>query len=573
MGAFFLYHKKAPISESKILNIYQKKHFFDPAFFDIGDYVLLLFKKQLINTPNHFRKGNTLIFTCGSLFYKGLSYSQSIENLLIDKSKNKIDPNRLYGNYVIIFFNEDSKEFEFIIDPAFIKNVYFDKEKRIITTDFLNLLFAVEGKFTLNSLAILESITTGKLISPDTYVNEIEKIDKINFEHLQNYFPEIKFRPLKPDISNDIKTKTEALNHANELLTKYFTSSAGICNEYGAHIGLTGGFDSRLLLMHARKHVNKLLTNSFWRPNSMDYIIAKELAKVSGLDFFSFENMSIHLPSQNDVINESMFVFDGQIRSENRWDEEFALREYTEKISCRHHVGFHGCGGEQYRNADRLFRHRSIRSFILYGWMFKRCKNLFLEPGLKWQVYENIEKKMDRLIGFNNKKIDLFLLKRIQNEINNTAYRASRVNVLNQQQFYFAPFTEYSISQSAYNYLPFLGNSFSFQIEMMKMLDKTLSSVKTNYGFNLLEGEPFQNKLIPFIVNYLPPKVFNTLYFKIRKTQNMSIELDFKENQHTIFNELFHKIDISTLKKNIDLSSGLIAFHHLMNEVKERVKL
>jgi len=568
MGAFYLYKKEKNINQNSIQDIYKKKGFDSPKIFDIGNYHLMLFQKYLLNVDNYFQENKLVIFAVGSFIYRGLSYNQSLKRLLSDYKKNVIDKENFYGNYVIIFFNKETNKIDFFIDPAFIKNVYFDKVDARLSTDFLVLLNARNGNHSINRMAIIENITTGNLISPDTYVNEIQKLDRSNLDNLRKHFTGINFKTFQPNILCNISNRKEAIEQANNLLKNYFRGVSAISTDFGSHIGLTGGFDSRLLLMHAHKQVKNLNTNSFWRPNSPEYENAKKLAEVSGLDFFSYEKKSFEAPERDKMIDDLMFVFDGQVRSQNRWDEEFALPDYTANIANNHFVGFHGCGGEQYRNADHIRRKISLRSFILNEWMFKQGSNAFIDNDLKWEIHKHIERKIRRLLNNLDSKIGLLELKKIQNEIWNTANRATRVNVLNQQQFYFAPFTEFIISQNAYKYAPFLGSSLSFQIDMMIGLDTELASVITNYGFNLVDGEPFKNHLKAYIADLLPRKLILHIFHKIKNRKLVQDNSNhFIQQAHPLLQDFQNSIDYSKLIQNVNLSPGIYAFDHLLKTV------
>ena len=219
-------------------------------------------------------------------------------------------------------------------------------------------------------------------------------------------FKVLKFKTLPPTPSKSIEHFDDALIHANTQLSMYFKSVRSLADEFGAHIGLTGGFDSRLLLMHARMHLKKLVTNSFWRPDSTEYENAKELAKIAGVDFFHSNNSLFVKPPENEMIKESFYFFDGQVRSQNNWDQEFSLSGYSSQIASDHFVGFHGCGGEQYRNADRLIGKIRFSKFIRFEWMFKQCENAFIDRKIQSDVMENIARKIRRLVNFSDKKLD-----------------------------------------------------------------------------------------------------------------------------------------------------------------------
>lgn len=569
MGAFILYHKKTRFLESGVNDIYLKKGFVDPLSISIGDYRLRLYKKQLTGINNYYKSGSDYIFAVGSLFYKGLSYSESLKNLLSDFLNECIEKQDLYGNYILLFYIGNKKEITFCIDPAYIKNAYFDKVKGIITTDFLCLVEAFPGTYKMNHLAIAENLTTGHLISPDTYALGIEKLDRKNIIEIERSFPGITVKSLKPIISEIESNREGCIENANELISNYFESSRRLCEEFGAHIGLTGGFDSRLLLMHARKKLSRLITNSFWRPDSKDYINAKLLAEAADTEFISFEKKQFNKPVTDEMLNRAFYFFDGQIRSQNNWDEEFNMSEYCNQLASGYLVGFHGSGGEQYRNADRQVFRIPIQTYIKHEWMFRQCKDTFIDKNLKNEVYKNIRRKIKRLVDIQNDYIGLYELKRIQNEVWNTANRTTRVNVLNQNQFYFAPFTEYKLSHAAYKYVPFLGTSFSFEIEMLKKLDTKLASVETNYGFNIVKGIPFRFVLVPLIYNLIPRRIFYKFYFGIKRSQSNSFNFDeFMKISNKELSGLTGKIDLKELSRNKNLGDSLRAYNLLLNNIK-----
>jgi len=572
MGSFFLYHRNSQIKKEAVDTIYSQMGFKNPFDMALGDYNLILYNKQKINDNNYYKLNGNWIFVTGSLIYKGLSYKHSIVILLRDFIESRIIAHEIFGNYTIIFFDEKRKLITFSIDPAFIKNVYFDPHRKIITTDFLALIESNTSFYTANKLALLENLTSGHLISPDTYVNEIFKLDKININEIEMNFPGLLVNIFSPALSDNIDSFCTAIDDAQIKLSEYFEAIRSISDEYGTHIGITGGFDSRLLLMFAKKYLNRVVTNSFWREKSIDYLNAKELATVANVAFYSYENRSFRKPEKELMLEKSYYFFDGQIRSQNKWEEEFSSPDYISGIIADHMVGLHGCGGEQYRNADRLSGEISLKNYILYDWMFKQCPDVFTNIDLREMVFANIKRKMLRILQRNCDKISLYELKRIQNEIWNTANRVTRINALNRMMFYFAPFTEYYISHSAYKYVPYLGDSYNFQKELMGKLDPVMAGVKTNYGFTILEKESLKYKLIPCIYNAIPRSIFSKLYFRMKDYQkNMANWSDFERIADPVFLELTDGLDLNKLIKNVNLGNSLYSFNYLINKISHRV--
>jgi hypothetical protein len=569
VGALFLYHRETDIDTESVRRLYSKKGFSDPVICDIGNYKLWIYRKQLVRADNFVCAKSGRVFACGTLFYKGLSYTESLQKLLDDFSGECIDPSALFGNYILLFHKDRESNITLSVDPAFIKNIYFDRERKVLSSDFLAILESIPGYYSLNRIALVENIITGSLISPETYANEIQKLDRLNFTEIEKDFPGVKARLFTPEIRSDLTDFTSAVEDANLKLDEYFSSAAAISDQYGANIGITGGFDSRLLLMHARKHIKNLSCNSFWRTASQEYINARLLSEAAGLSFSTFEKKPFTMPSDESIPLIPFLFFDGQVRSQNRWDEEFNQPEYNSRLISGSCVGFHGCGGEQYRNADRYSRTVSLESFIRHEWLFRQTRNIFLNRRLQSAVFTNVERKIIRLLQPQKKILDLEAMKRFQNEIWNTSNRTTRVNVLNQQQFYFAPFTEYSISHSAYGYVSYLGPSFRFQVEMMKRVDPALAAVTNNYGFSISDGEPLKMKLFSTAASLLPRPVLYKMYFLFRKTHRNMPE-NYSEPIHPVISGLEGDIDILQLRKNGILGPALKSFNFMLHKTKLR---
>jgi len=566
VGAFFIHHNDIYINKAGLEQHFEIANFKDPLIIKLNNYTLYLYKKQYIKSKNYIHNNNFYLFVCGSVFYKGSGYFQSLEKLLSDYINSKIYWNELFGNYILIFYNIENKHIELFIDSAFSKFIYSDFENKIISSNFLAIKAASAQKYSLNKKAIIENLTTGHLISPDTYLNEIIKIDKVNIKNIKDQFDGITAGYKLPILDTEFSKRDDAINHANETLSKYFNRIISLTEEFGAHIGLTGGFDSRLLLMHAKQNIHNLITNSFWRPDSIEYKHAKSLATAANLNFFSFENSPFKLPPMEEQIEQAYLFFDGQIRSQNYWSEEFNNPNYSRKIAEKHWVGFHGCGGEQYRNADRLIGSISLNNFIKYEWMFKQGENVFLDKNWEELIHNNIERKIKRLVNIPKDRIGLAELKRIQNEILNNANRTTRLNAINQQQFYFAPFIEYSISHAAYNYIPFLGYSADFQIEMMRRIDHVLSEVPSNHGYNIIQGEPLKSRIKTLAYNLLPRNISNKIYLKIKKVNTTQVYSNyFDKSDNALTNSFRGIIDFDIIARNKNLGKNIDSFIYLLN--------
>lgn len=568
MGAFLLHHRSIRIDEEQLKRVYNSKGFNSMHIADIGDYRLFLYRKQLINTDNFYFDGQNAVYACGSVFYNGSGYSTTLCSLLPDFLAGNLKLSLIRGNYVLIFFRKDDSSITLFTDRHVIRSIYFHRDEKILTTDFLSLM-AIKGlPYSLNRMAIIENMTTGNLIPPDTYVNEIRRVDKVNFSELAIHFPGINFATSGTIAECHFTGRKDALRDANGRLSEYFGSAREITQQFGAHIGLTGGLDSRLLLAHARKHLDKLITNSFWRPDSRDFIFARLLAEKAGTRFVSLVNGGFEETKEVEIIKSSYFFFDGQIRSQNNWKEEFSLPEYAKFIASSHYIGFHGCGGEQYRNFEKICGKIRLSDFVIYDWLFKQCDNVFINKRLQEDVIRAITAKIKRLTGISDKRIGLDQVKRIQNEVWIISNRTTRLNALNQLMFYFAPFTESQMSHAAYGYTPFLGCSSAFETAMISEADRDLASVNTNYGYQPLKGEPVSSRIVSLIAGIVPRHFFHWVNGVIRKRRSLTSNSNGAiSGLNPFMSAIGSEIDLEKLRGNKNLGWCVAAFNELTDRL------
>jgi hypothetical protein len=558
MAGFFLYNKKTELDQQEIILHFAKINITRYNSFCLDEFSLIVFQKELVTKQNYIDKKSFQLFAVGSFVYKSLSYQEGLEVLLDDFINNNIDYNLLRGIYTIIIYNKKTKQISVIIDPTFSKHIYIDQQDSIISSHILPVYKAKHGHYKINKLAIYESVITGSLIPPDTYFTGIERICSINISSINKLSSIISFLKHEPHYK-PYNNRKVAITTSNELIDNYFRSLKSLDREFGSHIGLTGGFDSRLLLIHALNNLNHLNANSFFRKGSSEYQIAKDLAKKADIEFKTHES-----PKYTDKLYKDpklvLNYLDGQIRSQNYINEPFLNPSYFKFLYKNKLIGFHGCGGEQYRNADRLNR-TNLMQYILNEWLKDNSDKLFHDSKLKYEIIDYIYYKIKRTLNLHNDNLRLIDIKRIQNEIWNPANRLTRVNALNQSLFYFAPFTEWQLSFNSYSIVPFLKRNNNFQIEMMSCLKSNLNSITTTHGYSIDEGISQKERIINFI-SLLIPRYLSIAAFKMLKhNNNQSVEMTEVNDFTKVFNLKSHRYSYE-LAENIN---SLEALYNLLN--------
>jgi len=521
MGAFFLYKKNSNIDLDSVKKIFLEKGFKNPNIFDFKSYTLLLYKKILLNEKNYFIEGNNAIYTIGTVVYKGKNYKQSIISIFHDFIENKLNPDELIGSFCIII--KFSDEIKYFIDRAGVQNIYYNENQTVISSSFLAVIYSSKEKMYLNKSAALEVLATGCLIGPDTLIKEISRLEISNPLN----FKSIKFAPLPmnkiPDLSK--KEYNKCLKDQIDYLNGYFESIKPFANSFGLIIGITGGFDSRLLLILALRHNKNISCYTSWRKvKDKDITIAEEVCKKTSLKLIiepAIHPLDMTQDEMLNTLNDAFLFCDGHIRSQSYWTEQYNTRNHREKININKNIGLNGIGGEQYRNNERMVMPKwNFKNWIKYELILKNSGKSFTTKKDLNLLIKYIRNKIEKKLKIQKKYIDHLDVKRYYNEIFNLSNRSTRLNMENQISFYLAPFTEYNVALKAYRIIHQLGVSLKYESDMIKLLNPVLAEIDSRYGFNFLKGEPFWMKSQSFIKEMLPGSLYHYLAEKKKRDKN-----------------------------------------------------
>lgn len=578
MGAFLIYPKNFKLNPA-VYAIFKKKGFDPPTYFELPEFDLLLYRKQLVDENNFFNKGKYSIYCVGTLIYKSNTYSASLYNLLSDFINKTIDPKKLLGSYFIII--SDSVKCFCIIDPCGIQNVFYSNRNGIISSSFLAVVTASTNKYNLNRNAVTEILVTGNLIGPDTIFEDILRVEPALNNAPANFNWMDIPHPVGPNTQND---SDNCVTYQIEMLDNYFEDTFEFINNYRPLTGLTGGFDSRLLFLIMQRHIDQIDVFSTSRENpTKEFICASEFAKSINKKIRTIEHSPPDKYKKELFVKsliDNLYFNDGMVRTNQLWIEEIKSRNYLIKLYGSNRICFSGVGGEQYRNAEYLIKSKyNIKKWLFYECIYRITGNPFNNKLMMNITINYISHKIKMLLNLDNSAnfITLFEIKKYNNEIFNTANRTMRNSIENQLIFFLSPFTDYQVSNAAYTAYPFLGKGPEFERKMIYKLAPELAHIKTDYGYSILDKIPFGIIAIPYLKAFLGLKFFNFLYFKSKHLTNFSIYEKILEAHPELnlycekLNNLELGIEIKKVQKNNLLSPLLIEMGILLTELESYI--
>lgn len=498
-----------------------RDEFFDPGHLvrDEGNYRLYLNRKTLSDSCITSFGINGSAYGTGTFIYRSESPEESLRLLLTDFAEGQYDPALLLGHYFIMLFLPSG--IKILNDGTGLVKAYHDKTGSYLSSSFL-LAARLHERLTLNRDAAAENLFTGGITGQETLVNEISTFSRDS----ARLFSGIEF--LLPELNRGemgYATYSDALNGQAQLLRDYFRSCSLLGVDTGADIGLTGGYDSRLVLACAREHFKGLQVHSHFRPSgSEEWRIARMIAVGEGISFVSPEVMP---PGKMDdekmsAVLESSFRFnDGKISLHCNWMEEYNTLEYRLSVLGEKRLGLSGIGGEQYRNQDRLYGKPWIfDQWLKYSWVRKVSGAAFTGSRYEKEMLDRIKVKIYAALGFRpgNGFIDLADLKRIQNEIFIPAYRGARIDAENRHSWHLGPLADAHVARAAGGIVRFLKDSKRFEAELIRLISPALASYPTDYGYDLAKGEPARERILnSAFENLLPASVKWGIRERIRR--------------------------------------------------------
>ncbi len=507
-----------------------RREFFDPdcTVRDEGSYRLIVNRKTLAASCVNYTGHDGSASGTGTFTYRCGNPEESLRSLVSDFREGRYDPACLLGHYFIFLFLPDG--FSILTDGTGLVKAWHDGDGSFLTSSFLLAARLTESR-VLNREAATENLVTGGITGAETLLRGISVFSRAS----ARLFSGIRFViPATGEPGRSPASAGEAAGSQAALLTGYFRSWSRLTGKSGPDIGLTGGYDSRLVLACAIDSFNDLQVHSHHRPaGSEELRIARMIAEGEGLGLVSPQVIppeDMDDPMLERVLESSFRFNDGNISLHCNWMEEYNTAEYRMTVLGDRRLGMSGIGGEQYRNQDRLcIKPWFFRQWLKYSCLRRVSGKAFTSARDEELILDRMRSKISEVLGFSSGKvfIDIYDLKRIQNEVQIPAYRGARTDAENRLSWYLSPLADVHIASAAYGITRFLKDSKRFEGDLIKLISPALAAYPTDYGYDLLRGEPVSARITgSSFENLLPASVKWALRERARRGDRAVRALD-----------------------------------------------
>lgn len=516
MGAIFLFRDENNIDLNEVLDVFDRKHFSSPHSYKCAGWTIYSWPKMNGIADHLAMYEDVTLISIGTPIYKGLDYSESLNELVRNFYDHKLIKEELIGQYTLFFFGPDG--ISVICDSLGTKHLYTDRDLSVISSSFLAIACAMKGKLEVNRRATYEKLLTGFITAPDTLFSEIYQVSGElydAFNQADNYIRFISVDAiLKTDDMISCANEAQCIDRITKELKCYFRHIQSVGNN-GIDAGMSGGYDSRLILACLHKFVGSkihLHSHATENDHNGELKIANKMAEYVGIPCHTVSTKRLnHTADPDRIMEESVLFFDGRTSFAIGGCGEVYTADYRKQAIGNSPMTLTGVGGELFRNVFNLGWSR-----IRFDWfMREKAFSVTMRKALDSDVLKDVEsniiqKTASRLkikpSSWNGKEI----AHRYYCEVVMPDGQGNVIDAYNQVSCCTAPFLEPSIIRQGYEGICYHGAGGDFEGKLIDMIDRGLASIDSTYGYPL-NKRPNSARVKEFIRSYVPDRLWQFL--------------------------------------------------------------
>lgn len=529
-------------------------------------------KPCLTDFPDPKNNNPTKIYCIGTPIYKGKEFKSVYKEILESFFKKNLNYNELKGNFLILFVK--NKSIKILSDKTEQHHLFYNFNNKKISTSFLELVKSNQGKLDLNYEGFYEKIALGFHLSENTLFKNIiritpentHKINEFNIEYLSDHtlpkLNEIKFH------SNGRK---ESLKQQEKHLNKYFSLIDKTFKEKTGDLGLSGGFDCRLILALAQKNINQLLhlhTHATKGIHEEQSHFADNLAKKYGSNLTKIATTSpakLDNTSFEKMLNDNIEFFDGRSARHIGAYSQTYTENYKRESMGKADYSLNGLGGEIYR--DSYFTGSKKMSWDEWAerYLFLEGAKAIVPKKELEKISVNIKLFLEKKLHWEKDYYDILFTHAYYGLIKMPLCNGSVVSSYNKVSPFLLPFIEYDNVIEALKAISYLSIGGQYQASLINKISPDLAILPTHYG-GTFKSLGLKYYLWSFIKTIGSTKRRDTLVLKkmINKANSPKAKKEFNcLNQLDAFKQSIKKIN--NIDNRLKLEIALIESTHKRN--------
>lgn len=488
MGLFVLSSSSTTVDNERLRLLFVKKGFPPPDGIPMGPARLMFSERPGVSSPTWYRSRESWsLHYVGTLAYRSLGCHAGVKRLLVDFAGDSVDSSELVGSFCIVVF--DGSRVRVQTDTAGLCHVFSNREGTIISNSLQAVLVADGRRHTLNRDALLEQLLTGSAAGPDTLFTDIELLTQQRQRNFGSPIAEFLVVGSKTGTGEQCqKSPSECLEFQLAVLRGYFKKISSLANEAGVSLGVSGGYDSRLLLLLVKEAGLPVSAYTYSsRAHRREHAVAEELARHANVEL---RPVALRIWGQLDSqalaanMDDALYRWDGRTnKTMGTFNDVHTTAVYRSALGSAR-LNLNGLGGELYRNREHLRSGRlDFSRWLQYFVMGPESTAAIQGRGVAETLVARLGRKYARLMGVDNlKEFDGHMARRWYREVWLPFSAGPRLCAENQASFALMPFADWSVSGEALRVTSHLGTGGAFEAAMIRKLDRRAAGITSNYG-------------------------------------------------------------------------------------------
>lgn len=502
MSHFFLVKNEFKFDKASMLKVFKKMHLKTYRHFKLKDYNIYFYEKIDSKNSNIYKNGNDFVLSSGTFFYKDSNLKDSLKEFYNDFIHDTVQKSSIYGHYVILLYINE--KIIILNDSLGVQRIFSDSYKNVLSSSFLATWFSSIEPLILNKDAFIEKIISGYITYPETLINKIIDITYESFE-------DDKICKIHYSFKIGSIPKENELNYQYLEIKKYFNRLLKITGGNKISLGVSGGFDSRLLLGLIKDYPNKyLFTHLTEGVHLKESKIAVELTDrlEENLSVIKTKHpKNIAYNEKLKLLDDLIYYYDGRTANNSGAFSETGTFNYNYQHLKGVYLGLNGKGGEVYRNYYNLKNNKkySFNSWYSAFVCFPSFKYMF-SKNKQSLILGRINKKISNRIAPLNNQWCRWDIQRYYSEIRQADCEGSIISAHNKIVNYISPFLDGNFLSVAYKSFNKLGRFDNFQSELISKVSVKLAIIQSKYGYNL-NSKNYSNKIKDIILYMIPFRI------------------------------------------------------------------
>ncbi|MGI5892887.1 MAG: hypothetical protein ACOX7H_09215, partial [Bacillota bacterium] len=364
--------------------------------------------------------------------------------------------------------------------------------------------------------------------------------------------------------------KSKSIEAQIENLTSYFQSINKAFHTYQGDLGLSSGFDCRLILALAKNELTTPLhihSHNTVGVHDAEIFYAKQLVKIMGVDLELIPTQSLEKSEDENIeniLNQNLYFFDGRSGRHLGAYSETYTPGYRLKSMGNADYSLNGLGGELFRDSyfmgNRLMKWEEWANRFLFYPLSSEA--IGTEKQLKELSYV-LKQKIEKHLETDFSKADLYKTHAYYGLLKMPQANGTVAQAYGKVSHFLFPFIEYRIIEEALKGVPYLGIGGTYQAELITKLSQELASTGSHYGIR------FDNPSLKYLI-WSKIKTMGTAQIRNNLVRKKLLKRFHRDNHQLLTRRIYEVPALSYAKEALISYSPHTSFDTLLLDNTQR---